>query len=314
MIPIQFSDEKAEKYYEQFVKDKKNDIEVALKELDLPSDLTDYWDNDIEKLIKLKPNELVEAAKKWKSTYKKDIEFKDLYEFIFGKNETKYRLFTFWQIDTCAYCNRSFIFSLEVDNTDNKKIQGTKGIKSVKGEIDHFFSKSKYPIFAITYANLIPACHQCNFIKGDADPLDENGNLVIPYPYILKADDVKFTVSIQKIGQLNFKSFHNKDAAKKMYEIKIINKDNSNYEDIFHLLDIYNEHLDYIDEIIKKSVFYTDGYVKKQLLPLLQKHFHNLSEQELYRLIFGTFPTKEEFHRRPLSKFTYDILKQLGII
>lgn len=32
-------------------------------------------------------------------------------------------------------------------------------------EFDHFFSKSKFPIFALSLYNLVPSCHSCNHVK-----------------------------------------------------------------------------------------------------------------------------------------------------
>ena len=39
-----------------------------------------------------------------------------------------------------------------------------------------------------------------------------------------------------------------------------------------------------------------------------------LSKEETYRLLFGTELDAKDFHKRPMSKFKHDILKELGII
>lgn len=52
------------------------------------------------------------------------------------------------QLNVCPYCNRNFV---------NQK----GGV-----EIDHYFCKSKYPLFTLSFYNMIPCCHSCNHSKG----------------------------------------------------------------------------------------------------------------------------------------------------
>jgi uncharacterized protein (TIGR02646 family) len=39
----------------------------------------------------------------------------------------------------------------------------------IKGEVEHFIPKSKFPLLEYNWANLLWACHDCNNIKGDKD-------------------------------------------------------------------------------------------------------------------------------------------------
>ena len=62
-------------------------------------------------------------------------------------------------VRTCPYCNLSY--ELTIFDHD-------EGI--MRPAIDHFFDKSKYPIFGISIGNLIPSCHHCNStLKGSTD-------------------------------------------------------------------------------------------------------------------------------------------------
>ncbi len=64
----------------------------------------------------------------------------------------------------------------------------TKPRGTYRGEIDHYFPKSRYPHLACHPLNLVPTCHSCNaLIKLSRDPLDGNGKrylleeIFIPY-------------------------------------------------------------------------------------------------------------------------------------
>lgn len=58
-------------------------------------------------------------------------------------------------IRTCPYCNRTYIGS-------------SKG-KILNVQLDHFYSKSRYPFFAVSLYNLVPSCPFCNLNKSSRD-------------------------------------------------------------------------------------------------------------------------------------------------
>lgn len=67
-------------------------------------------------------------------------------------------------LTVCPYCNRDYI------NYRAKNISGA--------QLDHFFSKKKYPFFAVSLYNFIPVCGNCNRVKSNqnvefASPFDE---------------------------------------------------------------------------------------------------------------------------------------------
>lgn len=49
------------------------------------------------------------------------------------------------------------------------------------GEIDHYLPKSTFWRLAITPANLVPSCHECNFRKGSLSPSENKPGLIHPY-------------------------------------------------------------------------------------------------------------------------------------
>ncbi|TCL67476.1 hypothetical protein EV196_10232 [Mariniflexile fucanivorans] len=42
----------------------------------------------------------------------------------------------------------------------------------IKPELDHYYPKSLYPYFGVSFYNLIPSCQSCNGlgVKGENDP------------------------------------------------------------------------------------------------------------------------------------------------
>lgn len=77
--------------------------------------------------------------------------------------------------------------------------------------------------------------------------------------------------------------------------------------------EIYNEHSEYeLKELLDLRYKYSDNYLK-----ILFNDTFKLSEinkKDSYRMLFGVEIDPKDFHKRPMSKFKNDILKELGII
>ena len=54
--------------------------------------------------------------------------------------------------------------------------------------------------------------------------------------------------------------------------------------------------------------------IQEQVNAIVKNHYNNLSKNEIYRILFGTELDVKNFHKRPLSKFKHDVLKELKII
>lgn len=187
-------------------------------------------------------------------------------------------------ITVCPYCNRSFI------NNRNK---------STTAQLDHFYPRSKYPIFSLSICNLIPSCYGCNHIKREneigASPYDSNINFADEVKFSYTPEDVEFLDDINKL-ELTLESTN--DNIEKNIEVMKIK-------------DAYELNKDYVFELIKKSKIYNDDF-KNELL----NNYSDLisSEDELNRLLYGNYLNVEDYNKRPLSKLTHDILLELGII
>ena len=83
----------------------------------------------------------------------------------------------------CPYCNRNFTPIVTIRNLDK-----------ARPELDHFIPKSIFPMFAVSFHNLIPSCHCCNHNKGSENIIHvgKEGRLSykILHPYILGRVDL----------------------------------------------------------------------------------------------------------------------------
>lgn len=195
-------------------------------------------------------------------------------------------------IDTCIYCNRSYIYSL----------YSSKKKKSIKPELDHFYPKNDYPFLAVSFYNLIPSCQACNGINGKhkKDPFKEG----LVNPYLLKIDDFIFSYKINNISIINPLS------GKSSIDV-FLKKTIRAHSDIFNLDELYSLHHDHVLElIIKRKVKYNEKY------RTYLKNYKSLkfSDVEIDRLVLGNYTKEKEIHKRPLAKLYQDIGRELGLI
>lgn len=186
-------------------------------------------------------------------------------------------------INTCTYCNRMYTKTV------------IKPQKLTRPEFDHWFAKSRYPLLALSFYNLIPSCNICNSSIKGSNEMTLSTHL---HPYIDKPE-FKFT-------------YYNKSFD--TYGFAIISTPGSksfNTVSAFKIKEIYEMHEDEIDDLRKIKSAYSESY-----LTILASQFRGLSisEDEMYRLAFGTYNDEELFEKRPLSRMKRDILLELGII
>ena len=177
----------------------------------------------------------------------------------------------------CPYCNRNYIITDSDVNT---------------AQLDHFFSKTDYPILALSFYNLIPSCQPCNYNKGTKklsfypyDTSDENE--MLNFSYVPTAADY-----LTNKNSLLIKA----DPTDKKYVEQI---------DAFCLQKLYSYHNDIVLDILQKQFIFSNAY-----LSALQKDFPDLipTVDSVKELVFGVPLTKENRSNRPLSKLTQDIM------
>jgi hypothetical protein len=260
--------------------------------------ILDYLEdeNNLKKIILLKPNNLVRSIQFIEKRFKKARHSKEVLNNIFyrifvdyGYNKIdKLKFIKNMDLGSCPYCNRNYVFSV------NKK-------GSVKPEIDHFYPKSIYPYLAVSYFNLIPSCPTCNGF-GAKESKDTFYVYPITNPYELKENDFKFSISPESIDFFNVENEkYNFDS----FEIGIYgNKANL---EVFKLEELYKQHKDVVLELLIKKAYYPKSYIDEL------KSF-GFSEDEVYRYLVCNYKNDEDLHKRPLSKLIKDISEELNLI
>ena len=77
--------------------------------------------------------------------------------------------------------------------------------------------------------------------------------------------------------------------------------------------ELYQSHIDVVNELIWKKEVYTDSY-RKGLAEILNQTNLELSKTEVNRFITGHYTDKENYGKRPLSKMVTDISKEIGLV
>jgi len=217
----------------------------------------------------------------------------DIYDKLVDK-EINIQMVQRYGIKCCPYCNENFIF--------NRKMKKNKFLSVA--QLDHFYPRSWYPIFAISLYNIVPACSSCNHIKGNKQvgisPHDHSVDFSkLKISYTPKSGD--FIDNSNNID-ITFQ-FDNVD-----FEFQQRMKMNLKNMGIEHS---YNMHSDYVQELLKKAQIYGP-----ELRDNILRDFPDLfeSDEELVRTIFSNYIEIDDLLKRPLAKMTRDLLKELGII
>lgn len=251
-----------------------------------PKDMKKQWEQFIE-VFKDDHKDWLASSNKKDTIFGKFIEkITDLYNSFMknkclGKQGVGYWFFDSLGLDVCPYCNRNYIFTVEADEYNKNRH---------RPEIDHFYPKSKYPIFALSFYNFVPACPTCNHIKRDQQ---------------LKISPWEGYTGESKEPVFRVKDM-NKDPFPKTPEIEIINGEPEEIS-ILGIDRLYNKHTDVVKDILNRIQAYnTDAY--SAVLESFQGIVN--TEGELDRMVWGNYTDPDEFSKRPLSKLTSDILKQ----
>lgn len=203
--------------------------------------------------------------------------------------------------NTCAYCNRQYVFTVV---KGNGQVADERIARPV---FDHWFPKSTHPLLSLSLYNLIPSCHICNSsVKGTAEySLDTH-----IHPYVHEVGHPDFTFKVAA-------------AAKKelIWEVKLDATPGSKEERTINdlcLNEIYSMHgATEVNDLMEFKQKYPAGYLKQLMTDVLNdavKKGHSLSIDEVYRMLFGVELKEEKYLDRPLSKMKHDILHEMGVI
>jgi hypothetical protein len=270
--------------------------------------LGDFLKKEIKQLITLPLDKLEQIFNKelhqlFKDNYVKigkiDSNFKKaINQILFYEEQNSwkaYQLSLDIGTNTCAYCNRTYITTL---GTDNKKF--------ARGDFDHYLAKSEYPYLRFSFFNLIPCCVICNRNAKKADPTSLKDNI---YPYEEGFDNkTTFTYLPKSYEEIIGKGKPEIDFLYLGDKVHI-QKSKGNIN-LFRLKQQYSIHTQELNDIIHKRRVFSDSYLKE-----LQKDYPQLikSFDDAYLLAFGKEFDLANDEKRPLSKFTRDIVNELGM-
>lgn len=198
-------------------------------------------------------------------------------------------------IKVCVYCNSQLTITTKKQNKEHV----------ARFQVDHFIDKANNPSLSISFYNLYPVCSSCNNKKGGNKKIEfelYSGNSKNTYKS-------EFEFSIDRTSIAEFRLTRDETSLKINFDDK-----ESGLNKYLGIQELYETQKDIAAEIIVKSEIYNDSYKKA-----LQKSFSKLyGKDELTinfnRIILGTYTEPKDIHKRPMSKFTQDIAKQLKLI
>lgn len=267
----------------------------------------DFIFDEVERILKGKPDELVEVNKEYKA-YCNQHRCKNItkglkgifnYKRFSNKHTKPYCAFDLaakLDVRVCPYCNRQYTFTVV-----------TTGQNISRPEFDHFFSQEKHPLLALSFYNLVPSCKICNSTLKHKKQFSLD-KFVHPYAHGFESS-VKF-------------NYHAKDSRSAIglgtnMEITVTVDDShalaeqfNNNVQVFKLKEVYQGHRDIVAELVRKF-YMTDG----RYLETLFRSFPQIGGyEELYRLAFGNYFNIADMDQRILAKLTKDIVGHLDFI
>lgn len=200
-------------------------------------------------------------------------------------------------IKSCVYCNSQLTVAI---TKKNNKIDA-------RLEVDHHYPKNNFPFLSISLFNLYPCCASCNKRKSS-----KAINFLLYSDITSKLLKSEYDFKITKSSECNY--LVTKDAE----SIEILFNDVStpmvghqSLQNVFSIKEIHDTQKDIIAELIVKNQIYNESFKD-----ILQKSFSklSLSQNDFDRVIVGNYTKEKDIHKRPFSKMTMDIAKQLGLI
>lgn len=272
--------------------------------------------NVLDKMFDDLKNNLNSRSRTGKSTKNLIIDYQMI------KEDLRHKIINSLGVRTCPYCNRNYITSY-----------GLKGHKST-ADLDHFYQKKKYPLFALSLFNFVPSCSICNSRMKNVHPADDT---LYPYEEGFEVDahfelkpkgkEISETNTLelfQAIRNTNYNNFDVEivaDSTAPTDKVERIEKS----KELFHLTELYANHKQDALEAALRTRVYCEGNYKIHCQRLLEKLEHagmkmsspvdleagifaDMIDYEW--MMFGIFFNDEKRrYEKPLSKMIYDIYK-----
>lgn len=276
-----------------------------------------------EKIIRLRPEEMMPFYVKLASSYPiKDASGKSIYQDTKGNYQLDkrselsailrkcfdydafsdkstdgswdaYQLCGALEVNVCPYCNREFIYTVYDEN--QKKI--------VRPELDHYLPQSLFPMFALSFYNLIPSCHSCNAVVKRERELDMGKHI---HPYIKSNAKMQF-----KYGELRLCDGKLRTKVDIDYQNDLDGKLKSTCE-FFHTQEIYQYHENIIERYLREAEAFPAAMLKeyKKFIDDNVKTAVKPSEKDILLQKYRVMQTGDEMNE-VLIKFRKDIVEQI---
>lgn len=216
-----------------------------------------------------------------------DVVCKKIFNYSLIKTELRTKVLAATKTNICPYCNRQFINTYRIEKGENRVI----------AQLDHFFPKNLFPLFALSLYNFVPSCAHCNSILKKEEIFD------CAYPINNKSNtEIFFEIEIENYKQA--KGFE-------VPTIKITKPRNADWDSLFLsylygkfcIESIYESHGEFVRWLNWKSNLYNGGYKKA-----IKKMLKNQVDYDLKSILFGYDGSEEELLTKPLSKLAHDVM------
>lgn len=245
--------------------------------------------------------------------------------------DMRHKLLKSLKIKCCPYCNRQYI---TIWYDENNSVHST-------ADLDHFYQKTIYPLFALSLFNFVPSCQICNSrMKGSK-------TIKTLYPYEEGMDEFKFRCKPNDDGIDDLVDFwlanktNDPNMLLEKYKLELFDNSDDDSDvkhiqrikgskEVFHLEEVYQTHLEAaINEMLKIRIYFSGDYskyAKKTLddIGLKNENQHNdsatkddssnhseskFSEDEMRNIILGFVYDGQDILDQPLGKMLSDILE-----
>lgn len=211
--------------------------------------------------------------------------------YIDQNKEMSYALAKLMNSNTCTYCNRQYTLTV----VDEKK-----GKQLLRPEFDHWFPQNKYPDLALSYYNLIPACHYCNSSLKGREEMDIKKHI---HPYMDEKTGFHFSYVPTSEGYAVVTE-KNDDVDEEYYK-RVFNT-----LDMFKIQQVYDAHSDLeLKDLLELAKANPKDYIDTLVNEVASKL--GVSQEDAYRMLFGIEIEEEKNRNRPMSKFKNDIIRKL---
>ena len=257
----------------------------------------------VEEYMTAKPKRLLEMHEelykllkgKGKGINKKEIEcinsIINYKHYIDQNKEMSYELAKLMNSNTCTYCNRQYTLTV-VDKRKREKL--------LRPEFDHWFPQSKYPDLALSYYNLIPACHYCNSSLKGFDEMDLKEYI---HPYIDEKIGFHFSYVPTSTGYAV--TTEKNDDVDSSYYARVFNT-----LDMFKIQQVYDAHSDLeLKDLMDLANANPKDYIGTLVNEVMAKA--GVDIESAYRMLFGIELYEEKYKNRPMSKFKNDIIRKI---